>query len=217
MSTTSPSSNFLFKSILIGDSNVGKSSFLKQFITGKFSSLHELTIGVELDHKIIQVNNKTINLHLWDTAGLERFHAITINYFKNCAIVFLLFDVCNQSSFQNAFSIWFPNMKKYCHKKTKFILIGTKCDNENARQVYKSEAISTAKKKNMKYIEISSKSGLNVNFAVRTIIKDLLLDIPSFSKEECDQMGILLSDEERLQRVSLSDLHGRSSSCCIIT
>ena len=58
-------------------------SFLKQFITGKFSSLHELTIGVELDHKIIQVNNKTINLHLWDTAGLERFHAITINYFKN--------------------------------------------------------------------------------------------------------------------------------------
>ena len=61
--------NYQFRSIIVGDSNAGKSSFLRQFVYGKFNPLHELTIGVELDHKMLKIND---NLSFHKCGAMEK-------------------------------------------------------------------------------------------------------------------------------------------------
>lgn len=61
--------DYLFKFIIIGDSGVGKSCLLLQFIENKIRQNHDVTIGVEFGVKTVQVNDKYIKLQIWDTAG----------------------------------------------------------------------------------------------------------------------------------------------------
>ena len=87
--------SLLFRSIIVGNSGVGKSSIIRTLVNKPFSTLHDLTIGVEFEQKMLEVpdkngNIKNINLQIWDTAGLEQFQAITHVYFKNCCIVFIV-------------------------------------------------------------------------------------------------------------------------------
>ena len=74
--------NFLFKFILLGDSNVGKSCMVSQFVEKKFKTILDPTIGVEFGSKIIQASEKSIKVQIWDTAGTENYRSITRSYFK---------------------------------------------------------------------------------------------------------------------------------------
>jgi Ras-related protein Rab-2A len=57
----------IFKVIIIGDSGVGKSCFMLQFIEGKFTTDHNVTIGVEYGSKVVKANGKNIKIQIWDT------------------------------------------------------------------------------------------------------------------------------------------------------
>lgn len=61
--------HYLFKFIVIGDTGVGKSCIVLQFIETKTRATHDVTIGVEFGAKMIKVNDKDIKLQIWDTAG----------------------------------------------------------------------------------------------------------------------------------------------------
>jgi len=208
--------NYLFKSILIGDSNVGKSALLRQFSHGQYNSLHELTIGVELDYKVLNIKDKEIKLHIWDTAGLERFHAITRTYFKNCCIIYIVFDICKRESFENAITIWLTSVKNHCHPKCTFVLVGNKCDLKYQRQVTNIEVLNKIRGMDMTYIEVSSKTALNVEYTFISSVKDVLQKIPSLSDKERKELGIVQGENEKLNGIHPSDLHGPSPSCCVI-
>eukprot|EP01105_Mastigella_eilhardi_P004245 TRINITY_DN1564_c0_g1_i1.p2 TRINITY_DN1564_c0_g1~~TRINITY_DN1564_c0_g1_i1.p2 ORF type:complete len:108 (+),score=8.34 TRINITY_DN1564_c0_g1_i1:37-360(+) len=64
--------DFLFKFIVIGDTNTGKSCILHRFLENKFKKDSGHTIGVEFGSKICEVGEKRIKLQIWDTAGQER-------------------------------------------------------------------------------------------------------------------------------------------------
>ena len=74
--------NFLFKFIIIGDSNVGKSCLMMQFLEKKFKSYIDPTIGVEFGSIKIKSHSQEIKLQIWDTAGQESFKSITRSYFR---------------------------------------------------------------------------------------------------------------------------------------
>ena len=87
-SVQSPSHNQLlkriFKIIVIGDSNVGKTCLSFRFCGGKFLQRSEATIGVDFREKTIQIDDETIKLQIWDTAGQERFRKSMIShYYRN--------------------------------------------------------------------------------------------------------------------------------------
>ena len=85
------------KMLLLGDSNVGKSTFLSKYIKGTIPQTRELTIGVDYAMKKIKTDKKIYKLNVWDTAGQESFRAITKSYYRgsHCAIVF--FDISNRT------------------------------------------------------------------------------------------------------------------------
>lgn len=61
--------DYAMKFIIVGDVGVGKTSLISRFITGQFNPHHDLTVGIEFGDKKIAVNNRTIKLQIWDTAG----------------------------------------------------------------------------------------------------------------------------------------------------
>ena len=67
------------KLLLVGDSEVGKTSLLLQYTENSFPSHHAATIGVEYKIKMFQYKDFQVKLQIWDTAGQERFHSIRNN------------------------------------------------------------------------------------------------------------------------------------------
>jgi len=93
---------YLFKYTFIGDAGVGKSTLIARYVDKVYSNMYNATIGVDLKSKIININNIDIKLHFYDTAGQDRFNAITNNYIRGVTAVFITFDLGNKTSLTKA-------------------------------------------------------------------------------------------------------------------
>ncbi|KAG7157108.1 ras-related protein Rab-39B-like [Homarus americanus] len=175
-----PIFDYQFRLILIGDSTVGKSSLLKYFTDGKFFEISDPTVGVDFFARLIEVRDGTrIKLQLWDTAGQERFRSITRTYYRNSVGALVVFDVCNKKSLEHV-PMWIMEAKRHIEPhKSVFILVGTKIDMEDEREVRKEDAMSLAKFYNISYVETSSMKGINVEEAFRTITQEVYDKIQS--------------------------------------
>lgn len=81
-----PYFDYQFRVIIIGNSMVGKSTFLRTFAEGNFSKLCDPTVGVDFFSRTISMpNSKYVKLQLWDTAGHEKFR-----YYWNQLIYYFL-------------------------------------------------------------------------------------------------------------------------------
>uniref|UniRef100_A0A8C4MLU5 RAB37, member RAS oncogene family n=1 Tax=Equus asinus asinus TaxID=83772 RepID=A0A8C4MLU5_EQUAS len=96
------SEHVLHKTILVGDSGVGKTSLLVQFDQGKFiPGSFSATVGIGFTNKVVTVDGVRVKLQIWDTAGQERFRSVTHAYYRDAQALLLLYDITNKSSFDN--------------------------------------------------------------------------------------------------------------------
>ena len=128
-----------YKIILLGNSAVGKTSLFKKIITGEFSEKNISTIGMDRRTMQLEVDindngttsTKSFEISLVDTAGQERFRAITKTYFNGADCILLIYDVTNQESFLNVKS-WIESIHESIgnHEDSKYVivLIGNKID-----------------------------------------------------------------------------------------
>lgn len=97
--------DYLFKVLIIGDSNVGKSSLLVRFADDSFYTEYISTIGVDYRIKTLKVQHEdqpvSVKLQCWDTAGQEKFDNIVQSYYRGSHGIMLVFDVTNKESFDN--------------------------------------------------------------------------------------------------------------------
>ncbi|KRY41942.1 Ras-related protein Rab-18-B [Trichinella spiralis] len=155
-----------------GDSFVGKTSILKRFTENGFDSVRP-TIGVDYLFKTMFVNGKHVKLHLWDTAGLERFKSTTHVCYRNCHGIVFVYDVNCLKSFQSL-KQWIE-YAKLCNTKTNFVkmLIGNKVD-LNEREVTEEEAAKFAWSNSMLYLETSAKTSKGVQMAFEELVRKIL-------------------------------------------
>ena len=85
--------HYLFKMIVIGDTGVGKSCIVLQFIENQTRISHDVTVGVEFGSKTIGVRKKSLKLQIWDTAGQENFRSITRSYYRSAIGAMLVYDI----------------------------------------------------------------------------------------------------------------------------
>jgi len=124
---------YIFKFIIVGDSNVGKSCLLLQFTDNRFKQAHDLTIGVEFGARTLTIDKTTnIKLQIWDTAGQESFRSITRSYYRGAICSLLVYDVTRRVSFQNVVR-WLEEMREHAYSKMLIILVGNKKDLDNQR------------------------------------------------------------------------------------
>ena len=190
---------FLYKILLLGDTQVGKSSFLMRYIDNTFQESYLSTVGLDFKVKNVQLDDgKTYRVQIWDTAGQDRFHAITRNYFKNAHGIILIYDVTLIESFHNVKN-WIKQIKEEVTDKVSIILVGNKIDMENQRVVSKEEGEKMAASYGLKFFECSAKTGENVE----EIFKDIVTKtVENFSKV----------DEK--EATKLKNKKGQKKGCC---
>jgi len=169
------------KILILGDLNVGKTSFVNNIIYNKFNDLEGSTIGVNLNFKNYKVLNENINVCFIDPSGSPRFSFINDTYIKNIGIVFYLFDLSRKESFdniKNKINLFneLNNLNSYEY------LIG--CKSDKISKVDKADIVDLCKEYNIKYYSISNKNNSDSELINKNIHKCLLKYITddTFSK-----------------------------------
>ncbi|GMG56250.1 unnamed protein product [Ambrosiozyma monospora] len=150
------------KLLLVGDSGVGKSCLLLRFVDDKFNPSFITTIGIDFKIKTIEINGLKIKLQVWDTAGQERFRTITTAYYRGATGIIIVFDVCDENSFESV-KKWFQTVQQHAKDDAQLFLVGNKCDDSDSRQVSTKQGELLAQELGLPFLESSAKSGINVN------------------------------------------------------
>ena len=219
---------YQFRVIVVGNSKVGKSSLITQFVEGTYKDDTDPTVGVMFYAKVVDIGeskSKPIKLQLWDTAGQERYRSITRSYYRNVAGCMLIFDLTNQLSF-DAMTSWLDEARMCAdpHEPV-FLLVGTKMDLDAQRQVSKEAVEGFAHCNGMEYIETSARLNQNVEEAFKLLAKNIHDRMNSKEKRlgiQEDWEGIKRGPHAGTGRVmsledsSYSQGHGRRSRkfCC---
>ena len=87
--------------LFLGDSLVGKSNMIYRFTENKYSRKLLTSIGFDIISKIIKIMNKSILVKIYDTAGQERYNAITTSLFQKIQGIILVYDISNKKNFKN--------------------------------------------------------------------------------------------------------------------
>eukprot|EP01089_Gocevia_fonbrunei_P013153 TRINITY_DN328_c0_g2_i1.p2 TRINITY_DN328_c0_g2~~TRINITY_DN328_c0_g2_i1.p2 ORF type:complete len:104 (-),score=13.90 TRINITY_DN328_c0_g2_i1:403-714(-) len=93
--------DFLFKILIIGDSGVGKSALLLRFADDSYTESYISTIGVDFKIRTVKVDDKTVKLQIWDTAGQEKFRTIISSYYRGAHGIIVAFDTTDEVSFNH--------------------------------------------------------------------------------------------------------------------
>lgn len=168
---------YVFRSIIIGDINVGKTSICQQFCNNKCPTEHESTIGVDFFSKMIGIldghgKKHPIKLQLWDMAGADNFKSITRSYYRNTALVFIVYDCTQWRTFKNVLE-WIRDVQSVCDPSIIITLIHNKNDLHLKSQVDPNEAKIFAEERGLLFAEISSKLGIGVDSCFLQSVQEL--------------------------------------------
>lgn len=113
--------------LILGESKVGKTSILQRYTEGVFTNYIMPTLGIDYRIKRLKVNKKDIKLQIWDTAGQEKFRAITQNFYRGSMGIILVYDVNDPLSFSNLTN-WVESIYQFAGKDICLVMFGNKCD-----------------------------------------------------------------------------------------
>ena len=158
-----PQSKFLIG--ILGKYGIGKSAIYNWFFQGRYIKHYEHYMGGNSSQYEVEINNKKFIVNFEDTGSQEKFcgyDMLVKRYLKNKNCVILVFDITNKESFDEIKNEIYPKIKNSGNNNDFLILIGSKLDLKNERIIKYEEADMLAEENNMKYFEVSSKSGENM-------------------------------------------------------
>eukprot|EP01028_Stygiella_incarcerata_P008215 TRINITY_DN3517_c0_g1_i1.p1 TRINITY_DN3517_c0_g1~~TRINITY_DN3517_c0_g1_i1.p1 ORF type:complete len:205 (-),score=69.13 TRINITY_DN3517_c0_g1_i1:130-744(-) len=168
----------LLKVIILGDSGVGKTSLMNQFVNKKFSNQYKATIGADFLTKEVMVDDRLVTMQIWDTAGQERFQSLGVAFYRGADSCILVFDVTVPKTFDNLES-WREEFLIQAGPRDPenfpFVVIGNKIDLEGSRVVQQKKAQGWCQLKGgIPYFETSAKEAVNVEQAFQVVARNAL-------------------------------------------
>ncbi|GLT68912.1 hypothetical protein SLA2020_411050 [Shorea laevis] len=170
----------MLKVIVLGDSGVGKTSLMNQYVHKKFNQQYKATIGADFVTKELHIDDMLVTLQIWDTAGQERFQSLGSAFYRGADCCVLVFDVNTLKTF-NTLNNWRKEFLKQADASDPntfpFVLIGNKIDKDGGRSRVVSERKARewcASMGNIPYFETSAKEDYNVDDAFLGVAKSAL-------------------------------------------
>ena len=195
--TDNNSSDSVYKVLLLGDSTVGKTCFLMRYTDNTFQEIHMSTIGLDYRLKSMTLKSgKNVKVQIWDTAGQDRFRAITKNYYKGAHGIILIYDVTNQLSFDNV-SNWINQIKEEASDKVTIFLVGNKIDDVENRKIQTESGKNLAENFQLQFYETSAKTGENVEKTFQALV------------EKIDEISLI-----NTRGGKLTPVNGKKKGCC---
>ena len=175
---------YILKLLTIGDQFVGKSSIINRYIDDKFNENIKPTLAIDYKTKMIQKGENLIKISIYDTAGEEKYRHLIKNYYNGSNGILLVFDITDKNSFDNL-NFWLDELEKNCNLNNLYIfLVGNKTDLKKERKVSYDEAKNFADMKRIPYIEISAKTGDNIDKLFNDFIKGTIINIIEQKKKD---------------------------------
>ncbi|EEB10227.1 rab9 and, putative [Pediculus humanus corporis] len=167
----------LLKVIILGDSGVGKTSIMNQYVNNKFSNQYKATIGADFLTRDVDVGDRRVTMQIWDTAGQERFQSLGVAFYRGADCCVLVFDVSAPTTYKSLEN-WRDEFLIQASPRDPdnfpFVVIGNKIDVENRSVSTKRAQQWCQSKNNIPYFETSAKEGINIEQAFQTIAKNAL-------------------------------------------
>lgn len=222
----------VIKLIMVGDSAVGKTSYIRRIKGLGFSPSYLCTIGIDFYkdgrtfgewsgavgtpfHDLHGVTKDSpLEVYTWDTAGQERYYSLSKSYFKGIQGAFICFDLTDRQSFDKVDewirSVKTANAQADFYESLPIVLLGMKRDLKAKRQVSFDEAMHFATKKHLLYFETSSKTGINIHSSYEALVQ-AVLHCPTFSRVYSEKHLPLKATNKCVLR-----LRQEQSSCCFV-
>jgi Ras-related protein Rab-7A len=167
----------LLKVIILGDSGVGKTSLMNQYVNKKFNAQYKATIGADFLTKEVTVDDRLVTMQIWDTAGQERFQSLGVAFYRGADSCVLVYDVQQPKTFDNLDS-WRDEFLIQAGPRDPdnfpFVVLGNKID-VDSRVVAQKRALAWCQAKgNIPYFETSAKEAINVEQAFQVIARNAL-------------------------------------------
>ncbi|XP_041092094.1 EF-hand calcium-binding domain-containing protein 4B-like [Polyodon spathula] len=195
-------SDHLYNVLLVGDSSVGKTSFIQRLKDGEFRSDHCATVGLDSCVHTLLVGDRRVILQLWDTAGQERYHSITKQVFRKADGVIVMYDITSAQSFA-AVRYWLTCIQEGAGDEVALMLLGNKSDSSAKRGVPTHEGQRLAQENRILFHECSAASGYNVTESMISLARQL--------KEQ--EEGLTGGGSEK-RRVMLQENQPKKKSAC---
>jgi small GTP-binding protein len=165
--------NYNFKVVVLGDPNVGKTSLVKVFATGKFDRNYIPTLGVNILTKDVNFKNVKVTLVIWDLAGQGFMDSVRAQYYTGAQAAIMVYDITEEKTLTGI-----ANWNNECGKLAPTLLlktvVGNKIDLASERRVATDDGSKFAKKINAQFFETSALSGKNVEPMFNTCAWDML-------------------------------------------
>ena len=209
------------KIILLGDVSVGKTSIIGRYINSSFEDNYKPNVSAEKRLKVInEDDNTSLRLNIWDTAGQEKYRAVTRQFYRDSDGAIIVFDLTKKNTF-NGVQNWIKELKTHGSEDTEIIILGNKSDLPNEREI-SEEDIKNEINNKYKYFEVSAKSGNNISLAFDELKKlmmkkiknkdnNLINNAPQVKKRK-------LSKKEKQEAQTLDDIdkkiNMKEKKCC---
>jgi small GTP-binding protein len=188
------------KIVLIGDTEVGKTSIVSRLVKGRFEDNCEATIGAALQNYIVQRQSGNVSLQIWDTAGQEKFRSLTPMYYRTANVAVLVYDITKQETFQGLES-WVKEVTDKGPQGLKVVIVGNKKDIEEERSTSaKSGEDFCFRHQCCFFMEVSAKTGEGIS--------ELFDKIAALNETELRELN-----SEPIEIIPTKDTHS-SSGCC---
>ena len=207
---------FPIKCVMLGDSTVGKTSILKQFITNTMDPEESSTIGAMFVRKLIDLEDGSkVNIQFWDTAGQERYWGLIPMYVRGANFALIVYDVTNKDSFESI-DRWIRFLINTPY--TKFIIISNKNDLSHQKVISNMIGKQKADKLETVFFDVSARQGTNIKELFNYIIEEGK-KISSEVKKDPDIIN--LKETEKSFYLTLKDsteeyIDSVSNRCCNI-
>ncbi len=162
------------KTVLVGESGVGKTSIISRFITDSFDPEVLSSSSAQFISKTIKLEETTIKFDIWDTAGQEKFRSLAKIFYKDARIIIYVYDITDKKSFEEIKKYWYKETTDNMDSNVVLALIGNKIDLYENEQVTDEEGQKFAKEINAIFKTTSALSNIGVNWIFENIGKKIL-------------------------------------------
>jgi len=207
----------LLKVIILGDSGVGKTSLMNQYVNRKFTSQYKATIGADFLTKEVMIDDRLVTMQIWDTAGQERFQSLGVAFYRGADCCVLVHDITQGKSFESLEG-WRDEFLVQASPRDPdnfpFLALGNKSDLESKRKTPTARVEQWCKSKNdIPHFETSAASATNVEAAFIEIARRALKQSKPEEPAYVPQQNITLGGQGGAGNQNFSNA-GPAKKCC---
>jgi Ras-related protein Rab-2A len=194
------------KVVMVGPPAVGKSCLIERAVRNQFieGDMVTVTLGAVVSTFSCPVDNQTVRLDIWDTAGAEKFRSLTKSYFRGAVGALLVYDITNLESFDSLIP-WLRDLHDQAMPNVYVLLVGNKTDREAERQVGREVVEQFCAEHRLVAVETSAKDGSGAREAFARLASEV------YHRSKMEEVAHRQSAELHV------DIEGRRNdkkSCC---